>query len=323
MPLTLPNLDDVTWDQLMGEARALLPAFSPSWTNFNPSDPGITLLELLAHLTEQMLYRANRIGEEHTLLFLRLLHGSSWSPTRPLQEEVRLALDQLNVPARAVTTNDFESIAVAAASAAALDDAEAQPRARCLSNCNLRDTGTPGDGEAPGHVSVVLLPAVGREPSAALLRRVKHSLEAARLLTTHVHVVAPRFLGFSLRITLVLDNTVAFEWTRAIVANRLQDFFDPHIGGPEGEGWPFGRDIYVSDLYAVLGRINGVEYAMRTREEGTGEDQDEFRVVEEERHRLIRNDRTHLVRIELKQNELPALEFRTEDITLQRRDGEL
>ena len=42
---------------LLTQARALL----PEWTQFNDSDPGITLLELFAFLTENLLYRQNQI----------------------------------------------------------------------------------------------------------------------------------------------------------------------------------------------------------------------------------------------------------------------
>jgi len=48
MPLTLPVLDDRSFDDLVAEARALIPALAPEWTNHNPSDPGITLIELFA-----------------------------------------------------------------------------------------------------------------------------------------------------------------------------------------------------------------------------------------------------------------------------------
>ena len=39
------------------EAIRLIPQYCPEWTNFNPSDPGITLIELFAWMTEMMLYR--------------------------------------------------------------------------------------------------------------------------------------------------------------------------------------------------------------------------------------------------------------------------
>ena len=46
--MSLPQLDDRSYDDLIAEARALIPAFAPEWTDHNPSDPGIALLELFA-----------------------------------------------------------------------------------------------------------------------------------------------------------------------------------------------------------------------------------------------------------------------------------
>lgn len=57
----VPRLDDRTFQELMDEMRSLIPIYCPEWTNHNPSDPGITLLELFAFLTEIMLYRLNRV----------------------------------------------------------------------------------------------------------------------------------------------------------------------------------------------------------------------------------------------------------------------
>ena len=57
MPIPLPNLDDRSFDELTAEARALIPGLQPDWTDHNPSDPGITLVELLAWLTEMLLFQ--------------------------------------------------------------------------------------------------------------------------------------------------------------------------------------------------------------------------------------------------------------------------
>ena len=78
MPLPLPNLDDRTWEDLVQEGRALIPGWSPVWTNYNPSDPGITLIELFAYLSEMLMYQLNRISDANRLEFLRLINGPGW-----------------------------------------------------------------------------------------------------------------------------------------------------------------------------------------------------------------------------------------------------
>ena len=74
MPLQLPVLDDRDFEQLLVEAKRRIPVHTPEWTNFDvESDPGITIVELFAFLTESLLYRADRIPERSRLKFLQLL----------------------------------------------------------------------------------------------------------------------------------------------------------------------------------------------------------------------------------------------------------
>ena len=40
----------------------------------------------------------------------------------------------------------------------------------------------------------------------------------------------------------------------------LVQFLHPLAGGPEGAGWRFGRDLYLSDLAALLESLKGVDY---------------------------------------------------------------
>ena len=68
-----PVLDKRSYQDLVDEALARIPVHNPEWTNFNQSDPGVTLLELFAFMTESLLYRANQIPERNRLAFLSLL----------------------------------------------------------------------------------------------------------------------------------------------------------------------------------------------------------------------------------------------------------
>jgi hypothetical protein len=82
MPLPLPNLDERRWSDLVEEGRALIPRHAPEWTDHNVHDPGITLLELFAWLTETSIYRLNRVPERHRLKFLALI-GFAPRPPQP------------------------------------------------------------------------------------------------------------------------------------------------------------------------------------------------------------------------------------------------
>jgi hypothetical protein len=82
MTIPIPALDDRTFTDLVTEARARIPVHTPEWTNLNASDPGITIVDLFAFLTENLLYRSNRIPEAVRLKFLTML-GISLQPPTP------------------------------------------------------------------------------------------------------------------------------------------------------------------------------------------------------------------------------------------------
>ncbi|MEP6903118.1 MAG: baseplate J/gp47 family protein [Actinomycetota bacterium] len=73
MPLQIPKIDDRRYQDLLDEALSRIPVHNPEWTNFNRSDPGVTLVEVFAFMTESLLYRANLIPERNRLKFLQLL----------------------------------------------------------------------------------------------------------------------------------------------------------------------------------------------------------------------------------------------------------
>src|SRR5919199_5953888 len=91
MPIRPPALDDRSFDDLVDEVLARIPAHTPEWTNPRLGDPGRTLIELFAWLTDTLLYRANLIPERQRLAFLRLL-GVPLRPAVAAQGLISLAL---------------------------------------------------------------------------------------------------------------------------------------------------------------------------------------------------------------------------------------
>lgn len=73
MPIKIPTLDDRRYQDLLDEALARIPVHNPEWTNFNKSDPGVTLVEVFSFLTENLFYRANQVPERNRRKFLSLL----------------------------------------------------------------------------------------------------------------------------------------------------------------------------------------------------------------------------------------------------------
>src|SRR5258708_25469219 len=93
MPIRPPSLDDRSFDDLVAELVARIPAHTPEWTNPRLGDPGRTLIELFAWLGDTLLYRANLIPERQRLVFLKLL-GVGLKPAQPAQGIVGLRFAQ-------------------------------------------------------------------------------------------------------------------------------------------------------------------------------------------------------------------------------------
>src|SRR5579862_2080793 len=73
MALPVPNLDDRRFQDLVDDAKRLVQQRCPEWTDHNVSDPGVTLIELFAWMSDQLLYRMNRVPDRHYVKFLELI----------------------------------------------------------------------------------------------------------------------------------------------------------------------------------------------------------------------------------------------------------
>ena len=78
----------VAESELVEESVRLIPRYAPEWTNHNPADPGVTLLELYAWMTEMTLYRLNKVPEKNFLTFLDLI-GVRLLPPEPARVVLR------------------------------------------------------------------------------------------------------------------------------------------------------------------------------------------------------------------------------------------
>ncbi|MEO0535647.1 MAG: putative baseplate assembly protein [Cyanobacteria bacterium P01_A01_bin.123] len=92
----LPNLpkadlDDRRYSDLLQECLLRIPRYCPEWTNYNPSEPGVTLLESFAWLTDQMLMRFNQVPRRQYIAFLELL-GIRLQPPQPATTEIAFYL---------------------------------------------------------------------------------------------------------------------------------------------------------------------------------------------------------------------------------------
>jgi hypothetical protein len=326
----LPNLDDLRWKDLVADGRSLIPSVAAEWTNHNPSDPGITLIELFAYVSGTLMYQLNRITDRDTAAFLSLLNGSEWKRSKGLNEEdslnylefreslrnsvsaeeKRKTVRTLRTPARVVTPEDFELLACTI---------RGTERAKCLPRLNLENA-DPGSRwlDAPGHVSVVIL-ASKDAAAQEVLANTRQALEPARLLTTRVHVVAPRFVSVGVRLNIVPTRSAhGDEALRNAVVERISQFLDARRGWFDGKGWPLGRDLYISELYQLIGEMKEVDSVMPVTDR-QGVSQNEVTVDASLSDRFVRNQSGGIQAVTLLPDELFEPRISAQDIQIARR----
>ena len=118
---------------------------------------------------------------------------------------------------------------------------------------------------AAGTVTVLVLPHLpfGRPvPTAGLLAVVRRYLERRRLVGTRLVVAAPDYVQVSVQATVQSKPGAVAERVRQDVVAALDASLDPLTGGPSWLGWPFGRDVYRSEILQVVDGAAGVDHVL-------------------------------------------------------------
>ena len=118
----------------------------------------------------------------------------------------------------------------------------------------------------PGAVTVVIVPytlpssdvRIPPKPSKGFLQTVYRFLEEQRLVSTRLHVIGPQFIQVNVEMKVQIDFRKSIETMKINIEKALEKFLDPVNGGPDANGWPLGRTVFKSEIYQVLGRIEGV-----------------------------------------------------------------
>jgi predicted phage baseplate assembly protein len=177
-------------------------------------------------------------------------------------EDAKLRAPQyLRTRTRAMTADDYEYLAVAVPGVA---------RACCIAPG--AQPGGPNDPK-PGQVAVLVVPQVDQphgeiqadqmKLSADVRAAVIAELDKRRPLGIALEVGQPTYFRIVVNAKLRVrdqNNKVLIEDVRQRALADLYRYLNPYIGGPDGDGWPFGRDLHVSEIYGLLQRINGVEF---------------------------------------------------------------
>lgn len=152
---------------------------------------------------------------------------------------------------RAVSAADYETLAREASPGVAY--------VRAIPNRN------PAGRPLPGWLTLLIIPEsedARPYPSFGLRTHVRKFLEsrAAADLAGRIHVTGPEYLPLDIDATISPRFVSEAGIVEKAVRAALQRFLHPLRGGPSGTGWELGRDVYLSDIAAVLERVEGLDY---------------------------------------------------------------
>jgi predicted phage baseplate assembly protein len=97
--------------------------------------------------------------------------------------------------------------------------------------------------------------------SPSTVVRLKDHLDSRRLLTTRLDIQQPRYIWVTVQTRIKTLPKAEPERVRYAVKAALYRFLNPVFGGPDGNGWPFGRALTIDKVYALIQTVPGVEYA--------------------------------------------------------------
>ncbi|MFC9858495.1 MULTISPECIES: putative baseplate assembly protein [unclassified Streptomyces] len=161
--------------------------------------------------------------------------------------------------------------------------------------------GANGGAEAGG-VRLLVVPA-GRSdeqgrivfdeliPPAQTLGLIAGHLDARRPIGARLVVEPPFYQGVTVVATVQAERGAVVERVRETALAALYGYFNPLTGGPNGQGWPFGRPIQSGEAFAVLQRVPGVDLVEDVRlypaDPVTGERTEATTRIPLDRHALV------------------------------------
>lgn len=277
MTIPLPNLDTKSYEELVDEMISSIPNYTDTWTDHNPSDPGITILELLSWIAETTLYRINRIPDESYVNFLRLVAGAAGiddveralndpyldrshrqileflreiekGDKKTIAEMKTKALSFLKSRYRSITESDFQRLAIEATS----DGSEGQPKVRRAIVYKSRDK---------EKVEIVIV-TDERNHYEELIPFVKDYLKPRTLIGTKIEVKKPVYTDVAIDIKAVCHHYAVPEKVEDNIRKRIMRHLDPFAGGDEKTGWPYRRPLTVYEIAQIVEETAGIKQSV-------------------------------------------------------------
>jgi baseplate J-like protein len=203
---------------------------------------------------EESLAQAARRAAEALWSHEQLVLLSGDPPAETLDQIDPDAVRAATVPARGATSLDLERLTLQVPGTCVR-------RARAWPSLDPLAPGT----LAIGTVTVVVMPELpaGRPvASPRLLRRVRRYLARRCIVGTRLVVTGATYVEISVTATVTALPGADQTRVSADVTKALNSFLDPLTGGPAQRGWPFGRDVYRSEVLATIDGVRGVDHVL-------------------------------------------------------------
>ncbi|MBM3237386.1 putative baseplate assembly protein [Candidatus Poribacteria bacterium] len=202
----------------------------------------------IGNINAKTIYRAcDEAGNPIQIEVENELQASGGKEEESLEVAQAQVRKDLKIPYRAVTAEDYKSIA------------KDTPGLRVA-----RAYAAPYPEENLVKVAVVPYSLLERPtPSQGFLNTVCRHLDKHRLLTTNLNVIPPEYVQVSVDAEVRIKPQNEPEAMQEKIETALKNFLHPLTGGPDGDGWPFGRSVYQSEIYAVIEGVTGVDCVTR------------------------------------------------------------
>jgi hypothetical protein len=183
------------------------------------------------------------------------LAASGGSAAETLTHAISRAMEMLETPQRAVTLQDYERLAM---------ETPGTQIARASARANF-DPDISFEKNSSRTITLMILPRMPGpkpRPSDGLRQAVAAYFYRRRVIGTRVKVIGPDYFMVAVRASAKAHPGVNKADLRQKIGEALNAFFDPFTGGPYRTGWPFGRDVYRSEVLQVIDEVPGVDHVI-------------------------------------------------------------
>lgn len=181
------------------------------------------------------------------------LASSPGTDQENIDKALQRARNDLNIPFKAVSSCDYEYIVIHT------------PGLR-VARAKTLPSSIPGSNT----VKMAVVPfSLSKIPACSngFLRTVAEHLDKHRLITTKVIVVGPKYIGISITVIVTINPGADGQVIKGRIAKALDDFLAPisgettidSCGNTQYGGWPFGKAVNNSEVYAQINGVMGVD----------------------------------------------------------------